>query len=392
MIKRIKLGVFGFGCVGQGLHQVLAQTKGIHAEITKICIKHPKKDRSLPASYFTTNAEDIFNDPEIDVVVELIDDADRAFEIVSRALREGKAVVSANKKMIAENLEELYELQQKYGVPFLYEGSCCASIPIIRNLEEYYDNDLLESVSGIFNGSTNYILTQVFGADKSFAQALEEAQQKGFAESDPTLDLSGMDPAYKSVIILLHTFGIFVKQKDIFTQGIQYLNAFDIAFATKENKVIKLISRIGKNNGHVYAYCAPTFVAADSPMHQVNDEYNGLVLESNFSQNQLFVGKGAGSEPTGSAVVSDISALSYQYRYEYKKIQQANGTMFNNDLIVKVYLRFRPYASINLTRFLNISEKFSNAEGSYVIGEINLKDLAYYQKNDPANMNIIIIE
>jgi homoserine dehydrogenase len=127
-------------------------------------------------------------------------------------------------------------------------------------------------------------------------------------------------------------------------------------------------------------------------MHQVNDEYNGLVLESNFSQNQLFVGKGAGSEPTGSAVVSDISALSYQYRYEYKKIQQANGTMFNNDLIVKVYLRFRPYASINLTRFINISEKFSNAEGSYVIGEINLKDLPYYQKNDPTNTNIIIIE
>ena len=156
----VKLGVFGFGCVGQGLQQVLSETRGINAEISKICIKDGGKKRSLPPDLFTTDGNEILNNPEIDIIVELIDDSEVAFEIVKSALQKRKAVVSANKKMIAENLSELYELQQKHNTPFLYEGSCCASIPIIRNLEEYYDNDLLNSVEGIFNGSTNYILSQ----------------------------------------------------------------------------------------------------------------------------------------------------------------------------------------------------------------------------------------
>src|SRR4030065_2562209 len=156
MKRNIKLGIFGFGCVGQGLYNVLHQTRGISAEIKKICIKHPEKQRPIDASFFTTNRDEILNDPEIDVVVELIDEVDAAFEIVSSALKKRKAVVSANKKMIAENFQALLLLQQQYETSFLYEASCCASIPVIRNLEEYYDNDLLTSVAGILNGSTNY--------------------------------------------------------------------------------------------------------------------------------------------------------------------------------------------------------------------------------------------
>ncbi len=390
-MRKIKLGVFGFGCVGQGLYKVLEQTKGINAEIKKICIKDDTKDRTLASSYFTTDANNILDDPEIDVIVELIDDADTAFLLVKQALSQGKAVVSANKKMISEHLSELFELQKKYKVPFLYEGACCASIPILRNLEEYYDNDLLTSVEGIFNGSTNYILTQIFNKNKSFEEALTEAQELGFAESDPILDLSGIDAAYKATIINLHTFGIFTTVEDIFTQGITTLSAFDIDYAKRSGKSIKLISRCGKKGNKVYSYCMPAFISSESPMYHVNDEYNGLVLESSFSQNQLFVGKGAGSEPTGCAVVSDISALSYQYKYEYKKIKQMNGTVFDNDIQLKIYLRFRPYASIDLTRFANISEKFSNSSGSYVIGEINLLDLSYYQTIENENINIILL-
>ncbi len=164
--RNLTLGLFGFGCVGQGLYHVLDETQGIKAEIKKICVKHRNKPRTLPENLFTFDKDEILNDPSIDVVVELIDDADAAFEIVKAALQNGKAVVTANKKMLAEHLEEIYGLQQQYGKPVLYEGSVCGSIPIIRNLEEYYDNDLLTGIEGIFNGSTNYILTKVFEEKK----------------------------------------------------------------------------------------------------------------------------------------------------------------------------------------------------------------------------------
>src|ERR1043165_8796317 len=154
--KKLTIGLYGFGVVGESLYKVLANTPTLNATIKKVCIKHPEKKRDAPAELFTTDPNAILNDEEINIVVELIDDAGAAYKIVTNALRSGKAVVSANKKMIATHLEELIVLQQGFGVPLLYEAACCASIPVIRNLEEYYDNDLLHSVSGIVNGSTNY--------------------------------------------------------------------------------------------------------------------------------------------------------------------------------------------------------------------------------------------
>ena len=390
--KPIKLGLFGFGCVGQGLHQVLNQTRGINAEIKKICIKDDTKVRSLPHALFTKDRNEILEDPEIDIVVELIDDAKAAYEIVRDSLQKRKAVVSANKKMIAEKLNELYDLQIKYETPFLYEGSCCASIPIIRNLEEYYDNDLLNSIEGIFNGSTNYILTNVFNNGYSYEQALNEAKELGYVESDPTLDLEAYDPVYKTSIVILHTFGLFTRPEDIFHYGIQNLSSFDIDIARKRGSVIKLITKCAKKNGEVYAYCLPKFVNGNSPLSKVDKEYNGIILETCFSEKQFFVGKGAGAQPTGSAVISDISALTYRYKYEYKKIQQKNGIRIGNNVELKIYMRYRPYASIDLTRFSSITEKYSSSEGSFVIGQINLKDLWYYKELDEPGLNLILLD
>ena len=181
MKKNLKLGLFGFGCVGQGLYHVLEETRGVKAEIRKICVKNRNKKRPLTEDLFTFSKDEILDDPEIDVVVELIDDAVAAYEIVKSALQKGKAVVTANKKMLAEHLEEIYDLQKLHGKPVLYEGAVCGSIPILRNLEEYYDNDLISSIEGIFNGSTNYILTKVFEENKSYTDALTRAQELGFA-------------------------------------------------------------------------------------------------------------------------------------------------------------------------------------------------------------------
>ncbi|MGB5027197.1 MAG: homoserine dehydrogenase, partial [Chitinophagaceae bacterium] len=195
--KQLTIGLFGFGVVGEGLYKVLQQTPSLNAAIKKICIKNYGKKRNAPASLFTTDKDELLNDHDINVIVEVIDDADAAFHIVTTALKNGKNVVSASKKMIAEHLPFLLELQQQTGRSFLYESAACASIPVIRNLEEYYDNDLLHSIKAIVNGSTNFILTKIFEEGLDFKQALVLAQQLGFAESNPKLDVEGYDAVNK---------------------------------------------------------------------------------------------------------------------------------------------------------------------------------------------------
>ena len=371
----MKIGLFGFGCVGQGLWKVLHETKGIRTEIKRICIKNPEKARPLPAHFFTTAASDILDDPEIDVVVELIDDAAAAFELVSAALERGKSVVTANKKMIAHHLPELHALQQKTGASLLYEGACCASIPIIRNLEEYYDNDLLTSVEGIFNGTTNYILSKVFEEQMSFEAALKLAQENGFAESDPRLDLEGFDPKYKLCILLLHAFGVFVQPESVFHFGIHRLNGFDAEFARRRGGSLKLVARCYRHGEQVGAYCLPRFIPAGHRYASVKNEYNAVTLESAFSEQQVFVGKGAGDKPTGCAVLSDISALRYQYKYEYRKWQQ-NGSFFNaGDTELLLYVRHLWEGQVNENDFISITERFISGDTRYWIGKITLDRL-----------------
>ncbi|MBL7748091.1 MAG: homoserine dehydrogenase, partial [Chitinophagaceae bacterium] len=205
--KQLTIGLFGFGVVGEGLYKVLQQTPSLKASIKKICIKHYGKKRNAPASLFTTDKNELLNDRDINVIVEVIDDADAAFEIATIALQNGKDVVSASKKMIAEHLPALLELQKQTGRSLLYESAACASIPVIRNLEEYYDNDLLHSIKAIVNGSTNFILTKIFEEGLDFKQALLLAQQAGFAESNPVLDVEGYDAVNKWTFLLTHAYG-----------------------------------------------------------------------------------------------------------------------------------------------------------------------------------------
>ena len=179
MKKKLTIGLFGFGVVGEGIYDVLQKTTSLNATIKKICIKHPDKKRNADSTLFTTDYGDILNDDDINVVVELIDDKDEAFKIVAIALEKRKAVISANKAMIAQHLDELLALQAYHDVPLLYEAAVCGSIPIIRNLEEYFDNEMLKSISGIVNGSTNYILSKMIDDGLTFKHALSCAQELG---------------------------------------------------------------------------------------------------------------------------------------------------------------------------------------------------------------------
>ena len=329
---KLNIGLFGFGIVGEGLYKVLEHTPTLNAQIKKVCIKHPDKKRNAPESLFTTDSTLLLNDSSINVIIELIDNADAAYHIVTTALKSGKAVVSANKKLIAEHLEELINLQQQYNVPFLYEAACCASIPVIRNLEEYYDNDLLQGISGIVNGSTNYILTKVFEEKKSFEDALLQAQLEGFAESNPALDVEGTDAVNKLSILLAHAYGILTHPSAILHTGIQHLHAQDALFAKEKGYSIKLVAQAHKTkDGTIAAFVLPQFVTKQSQLSAVKNEYNGVVIESSLADKQFFYGKGAGGFPTASAVLSDLSALRYNYRYEYKKLQYQQPSELSGD-------------------------------------------------------------
>lgn len=374
MTNRITIGLFGFGCVGQGLWDVLQSSPGFKAEIKRICVKDRTKTRTLPDSYFTFNKYDILDDPAVNTIVELIDDAVEAYQIVTAALKSGRNVVTANKKMLAEHLPELEELQRKHGVSLLYEAAACGSIPIIRNLEEYYDNELLSSVSGIFNGSSNYILSAM-SAGLSYESALQKAQDRGFAESDPTLDVEGYDAAYKLIILAYHSFGLYVDPSSILSFGISAVSDADRIYAAEKGLKIKLLPTVRKNGNELVLYVLPHFLGPAHHLYNVEDEYNGVTVEGAFACTQAFIGKGAGGHPTGSAVLSDISALRYGYRYEYKKRYQ-ESLVSAEDTGLRVYLRFSAKLRVEELGFVEIEDHFRSASYQLVRGTISLQTLA----------------
>ncbi|HEY1061919.1 MAG TPA: homoserine dehydrogenase [Daejeonella sp.] len=375
MSKRLTIGLFGFGVVGQGLHDIIS-TKDLNIEIKKIAIKNPEKERILPEHLFTTNPDDILNDPDINTVIELINDADAAYEIVTRALKSGKNVVSANKKMIAEHLDELVNLQEKYNASLLYEGAVCGSIPIIRNLEEYYDNELLHSISGIFNGSSNFILSKIANEGLEYAEALKQAQELGFAEKDPILDVGGYDPKYKLVIAAAHAYGVFVKPEQVLNIGIQNFSAADLHFAQEHQLKIKLVPTAKKlDDKELALYVIPKLVPKSDFLYNVENEYNAVSVKAAFADQQLFYGKGAGGHPTGSAVLSDVAALRYDYRYEYKKYHHDKKLKLQNDHIIPVYIRYNSESLINNIHFEFIAEQHKSIELSYVLGGVRISEL-----------------
>lgn len=371
--NKIVIGLFGFGVVGEGIYRILNETASTWASIKRICIKHPEKPRAASMHLFTDNPNDLLDDPEINVIVELIDDANAAFDIAIRAFANGKAVVSANKKAIAENYEKYITAQQQASRPLLYEAAVAGSIPIIRNLEEYYDNDWLRSVIGIINGSTNYILSRVEDGE-SPAEALARAQHEGYAESNPSLDIEGWDAINKLAILLYHTYGIQVHPASLPRCGIDRLHADDAAFARERGLRIRLIARAERQSDDSVRACVwPHFVSDSSPLFQVRGAMNGILLGSTFADQQFLYGKGAGRFPTAGAVLSDISALRYDYRYEYKKSR--SPAVLSSGGSIRVWIRASHLSRIDSLPFNAVIERYERSDFAYVIGEINYSHL-----------------
>ncbi|MBJ6118594.1 homoserine dehydrogenase [Pontibacter sp. BT310] len=374
-----RIGIFGFGCVGQGLYDVLQTIEKAGIEVAGICVKDKEKPRSLPASAFTYNPQDLLQDESITIFAELISDADEAYSIVKQALKAGKTIVSANKKMLASHLPELIELQQNYNGTLLYEAAVGGSIPIIRTLESYYSSEPLQQVSGILNGSSNFILSKMESEGLSYSLALQQAQELGFAEADPTLDVGGFDSVNKLCLITAHAFGLTIKPEQVLRFGIDTIKKEDLEFAKSMNARIRLVAsaEVTEDN-ELSLRVLPTLVTEQQELYYVTNETNGVTIAPVFAGEQFIKGLGAGSHPTGSAVWADVSAALSGYRYSYPKAA-IKTIALNQDNKINIYLRCVAGSTLPEVNWENLVKVQETREAAYFTAIISVHKLQKIQ-------------
>lgn len=369
-MKTYKIGLFGFGCVGQGLYTLLENNTTF--EIKRIAVKDNAKERNAPDHLFTFNNSDLLDDPEIDIIVELIDDSEVAFDIVSKALEKGKPVVSANKKMIAENLKELLRSQSIHKTPLLYEGAVCGSIPILQTIKNYHNYDEVESIEGIFNGSSNYILSKQFNDGQSYLSALHQAQKLGFAESNPTMDVEGFDAKFKLCLLAYQAFGIIIRPDQVENEGITKLTTDDFEFAQNNDFKIKLIAKVEKKGHNLSLSVRPTFIHRSEPLYHIENEENAVVLKSAAAGQQILTGKGAGSLPTGLAVFSDLNHIISTSLHQNISSKPTLTVSDDNDSFI--YVRSEQATGLR-GLFKEVKEQGLSSGHFQIIGQVDSKTL-----------------
>ena len=320
-MKTVKIAIMGFGNIGvgtyQGLeinHDAIAEKTGIDLQIKRIL--EIQQDRPRPvtpaAGVYTTDIADILEDPEIAVVIELLGGLEPATSFMIDAMKAGKHVVTANKAAIAANYEKLMDAAKANNVLFRFEASVGGGIPVLTAIQNALLANQFEEVTGILNGTTNFILTQMTEGGRAYDDVLKEAQAKGFAEADPTADVEGHDVANKLSILISLCFGKRVKVEDIPTVGITGVTAEEIEEAKKAGEVIKLLASAKLKDGKVECSVGPQRIAKSHPLAGVSNEFNALYIKGNIVGETMFYGKGAGPLPTGSAILGDVIDIARQ--------------------------------------------------------------------------------
>ena len=308
----INVAILGFGVVGSGTAEVIEKNKDIIESRTgaRLNIKHILDLRDFPDSPFghlvTHDFNDILNDKEVDIVVEAMGGAHPAYDFTKAALETGKNVVTSNKLVVAEFGTELLSVAEKNGVRYLFEASVGGGIPIIKPMMSDLAQNRIGGISGILNGTTNYILTQMAENGASFEDALKEAQAKGYAEADPTSDVEGHDAARKIVILAALAYGKLISPDAISCEGITKIASKDVEFAAGFGHSIKLIGHAEKVGDKILAFVAPRLIPEGNPLRDVSDVFNGILVSCDMLGDAMFYGRGAGKLPTASAVVSDV--------------------------------------------------------------------------------------
>ncbi len=314
-MSSIKIALLGLGNVGKGVWEILHRHSnmikeyiGVPIEIKKVLVRdvQKKRDIDVPPHMLTADFNDILLDEDIHIIVELIGGLNPAYEYMKKAIEMGKHVVTANKAVIASCGKELIQLANRRNVLLRFEGSVGGGIPIIAALTKSLAANEIETVVGIINGTTNYILTQMTRYGMDFKTALKMAQEKGYAEADPSSDVEGEDAAFKLSILAFIAFGVQVPPQDIPREGITRISEKEIQYAAQLGYTIKLLAVAKKHDGKLDLHVHPTLVPYTHPLAAVNDEFNALFIKGDAVGELMMYGKGAGSLPTGSAVVGDI--------------------------------------------------------------------------------------
>ncbi|MCX5700210.1 MAG: homoserine dehydrogenase [Candidatus Omnitrophica bacterium] len=353
-MKKINVGLIGFGNVGVGVIKILRERKalliekiGIDIAVKKVCDQDitSKRNVSLDKDLLTRDAKEVINDPKIDILVELIGGIHPAKELILEALRKGKNVVTANKALLALHGQELFAEASDRSKNIYFEASVGAGIPIIKSLREGLVANRFNSIFGIVNGTSNYILSSMSRNNCSFEEALKEAKAKGFAEKDPTLDIEGMDSAHKLILLTYLTFGKFINLKEVFVEGISRISSADVNYAKELGFEIKLLAIAKKEESDLEVRVHPTLVPEDHLLASVDGVFNAIYVSSDLAGNLLFYGPGAGQTSAASAVVSDLVDLTQDIKAGF----------------------FRPTLNIVLDKTINKLRKIDDFESRYYI-------------------------
>lgn len=392
---RVEVGIIGFGVIGTGVVHLLQQHSemlrmrtGIEIIIKKIVDIDIERDRGVAVekSILSTNIDDVLTDDEIEVVIELVGGTTIAYDIVERAITNGKHVVTANKALLYEHGETLFRLAVEHKREIRYEASVCGGIPIIKVLTESLAGDKVSAIYGIVNGTTNYILTKMICEHWQFSDALKKAQELGFAEADPTLDINGGDATHKLAILANVAFNATVDKRNVYSEGIEHIELKDVLYAQELGYVVKLLAIAKQKNGAMELRVHPTLIPTTSNLANVSNEFNAVMLESDFLGVSHYVGKGAGSHPTASAVVGDIVDLMMllKGKHEYNP---------------KRYLPFNTYRTMRYTEFTSryylrvttVEEVGILADITKVLADNNISISAVIQKEVTTERPVPII-
>jgi len=318
-MKRVNVGLIGFGTIGSGVVKVLRDRKaqlhdltGVEIDLKYICDKDLSSDRGIPVSKdkLTKDVNKILNNPEIDIVVELMGGIRPAKDIILTALRNRKHVVTANKALLAQHGEEIFKTAVEHSKDVRFEGSIGGGIPIVKALSEGFVSSKINAIYGIINGTSNYILSRMSDDGCDFKVALQQAKKMGVAETDPSLDLNGMDSAHKLVLLAELGFGVFPKLKQVYCEGILGIEPIDIRYAREMGYEIKLLAIAKRTKEGIDLRVHPTFVPSEHVLANVKGVYNAIYVKGDLIGESLFYGEGAGKFPTANAVVSDIVDLA----------------------------------------------------------------------------------
>ncbi|MFA5628818.1 MAG: homoserine dehydrogenase [Dehalococcoidales bacterium] len=353
--KAIGVGLLGFGVIGSqvarvlldreqrnseqaGCPVVLRKIKVIEADLAK------PKAKAMPAELFTTDEDEFYNTPDMDIVIELIGGVNPALLYHERAIKSGKHVVTANKELIAKHGFELMELAKLNNVSISYEAAVGGGIPLIGPLQKDLIANNIEGIYAIINGTTNYIITRMTTEDIDFPEALAEAQRLGYAEANPTNDIEGKDAAYKLAIMAALTMEVKVNPEDIFCEGISKLESRDFRYASELGYAIKLLAIAKQDSGFVEVHVYPAFVPAESFLAKVDGVYNAVLVEGDLVGKVTFWGEGAGASPTSSAVVANVIQTAKKIdngdtSYNYWKIKSGKQVKPMSEIINRYYIR-----------------------------------------------------